>query len=212
MGNEGVLDKVEKILKDVLGGLRKRGIIEEVGDVAKKTLDSTSKLLNGEKSGSQSSYNTQSTDPHALPPTAPAAAGGSAAAAPAPAPKDDGGSSSGSGVSQFLGGRSTDPVNTSGTAAPISGDALAPTEANNANPPVAAPATEPSAPLAVPPIDTQNQNTEDEKKEKEGPNSGTPTTDPFKLTPEEIEALTKVLASQTQGQGEGQGVPGLSDS
>ncbi|KAF3406781.1 hypothetical protein DPV78_001048 [Talaromyces pinophilus] len=222
-GNEGLLDKVEKIVKDVLGGLRKRGLVEEVGEVAKLTLDSTSKLLNGESSGSQSSYNTQSTDPDALPPTAPKDGKDDddkkAAPAPAPAPKDDS-SSSNSDLSKFLGGRSVtdqiDPINTSGTSAPISNSAVEPTEAHHlpskpSTPVAPAPATKESAPVGVAPLDTQKQNVEESKKEKEGPNDGTPTTDPFKLTPEEIEALKTVLASQSKGKSDDEGVPGLGD-
>ena len=54
---------------------------------------------------------------------------------------------------------------------------------------------------------------EDDKTEKEGPSNGTPTTDAFKLTPEDIQALTALLAAQSQGQGEGAGagIPGLND-
>ncbi|KUL82044.1 hypothetical protein ZTR_10053 [Talaromyces verruculosus] len=261
-GNEGVLDKVEEIVKDVLSGLRKRGLVEEVGKVAKMTLDSvnstsfsrcivaftddyqTSKLLNGESSGSQSSYNTQSTDPDALPATAPrdgkdddkdddgkkaapaprpAPAPAPApvpAPAPAPAPKDDS-SSSNSELSKLLGGRSVsdqiDPINTSGTTAPISNSAVEPSETHHLpskpSAPVApAPATKESAPVeGVAPLDTQKQNVEESKKEKEGPNDGTSTTDAFKLTPEEIEALKKVLASQSKGKSDGEDVPGLDD-
>ncbi|KAI7969349.1 hypothetical protein EIK77_002419 [Talaromyces pinophilus] len=187
-GNEGLLDKVEKIVKDVLGG---------------------------------------STDPDALPPTAPKDGKDDgkddddkkAAPAPAPAPKDDS-SSSNSDLSKFLGGRSVtdqiDPINTSGTSAPISNSAVEPTEAHHlpskpSTPVAPAPATKESAPVGVAPLDTQKQNVEESKKEKEGPNDGTPTTDPFKLTPEEIEALKTVLASQSKGESDDEGVPGLGD-
>jgi len=151
----------------------------------------TSKLVNGQSSGRKSSFNTQSSDPDALPSTAPRE--------PAPAPESDDSSSSGSELSNLLGGRSLtdpiDPVNTSGITAPIS---------NDANP------SAPAVPVDVAPLDTQEQDVEEEKKEKEGPNNGTPTTDPVKLTPEEIEALKMVLASQSND-GDRQGVPGLTD-
>ncbi|EED18104.1 hypothetical protein TSTA_118700 [Talaromyces stipitatus ATCC 10500] len=223
-GNEGLLDKVEKIVKDVLGGLRKRGLVEEVGEVVQMTVDSTSKLLNGESSGSQSSYNTQSTDPDALSQGAPQGGKGdddkdgddkkahpAPAPTPAPAPAPSKDSSSSSPLSKLIGGRSnaplsdqTDPVNTSGTTAPISNEGTQPTESHKVPTEQSSPiegVTKPSTPIPVP-VDTKKQ--EGEKKEKEGPNIGTPTSDAFQLSPEEIEVLKKVLQSQSKdGQGEG---------
>lgn len=128
------------------------------------------------------------------------------------------GSGSGSQLSKLLSGRSLtdeiDPLNTSGSTAPISSSAGEPSFPGS---PVHA--TKGSNPVgSVAPLDTQKQNTEEDKKEKEGPNNGTAATDPLYLTPEEIEALETVLASQSQGQakgkgeGAGAGVPGLSNA
>ncbi|CRG87226.1 hypothetical protein PISL3812_04243 [Talaromyces islandicus] len=107
-GNEGILDKVEKILKDVLGGLRKRGVVDEVGDAVKKTLDGTSKLVNGEQSGSQSGFSSQSSNPDAAAPPQKAQSKQKGDGDD----DDDEGKDGGSGVSKFLGGRDSpiDPV------------------------------------------------------------------------------------------------------
>uniref|UniRef100_A0A093X712 Otogelin n=1 Tax=Talaromyces marneffei PM1 TaxID=1077442 RepID=A0A093X712_TALMA len=238
MGNEGLLDKVEKILKDVLGSLRKRGLVEEVGDVLEKALQNASKLLNGESSGSESSFSTQSTDPDALPPTAPQdgkrdddkeaqpapprapvpASAPVPAPAPAPAPelapapKKGSAFTSGSELSKLLGGRALldeiDPVNTSGTTAPISNDPIEPTEANKlpAKPSAPAPIAKESSPVDVAPVDTKKQKIED-KKEKEGPNEGTPTGG-FSITPEDLEKLKMFIASQDKAKS----VPSMTDA
>ncbi|KAH8702360.1 hypothetical protein BGW36DRAFT_356484 [Talaromyces proteolyticus] len=118
-GNEGILDKVEKILKDILGGLRKRGLVEEVGEALKKAMDGTSELVNGQQSGSQSSFASQSSNPDAE------------TAQQTPKQSSDNNDSgsdsgSGSGVGKFLGGRNSpvDPITGAAGSAPAEAESL----------------------------------------------------------------------------------------